>query len=172
MPYTCRFYPDRKVEIETYWEKSGPGAFTVEPTQESVKINLRSQEAFPGFHCTLPTSEEMLFPLHIFILGDIRVNAWILQSGVQMSGLPDPYSLAILPIPYETYPAGVSIGQGLVYSLKNINGLLKIPLDLDFSNLPAGQNFIEIQKGAPMVQYLPILLPEISLEERYAREKI
>ncbi|MDX1386680.1 MAG: hypothetical protein R3257_03750 [bacterium] len=171
MPYTARFYRNRKVEVETYWEESGPRVVTIEPRQESVKINPRSKEAFPGFHATLPSSSEMLFPLHIFILGDIRVNAWIIQSGVQMMGLPDNYSLAILPINYEIYPSGLQVCQSLVYSLDNINGLLKIPLDLDFSRLPPGQNCIEIPKGVPMVQYLPMILPEISLEERYAREK-
>lgn len=165
MPYTCRFFRDRRVEIETYWEEAGPRVYAFKPTQEMVEINPSAQEKFPGFHKVLPESPSLLFPLNIFILGDVRINAWIVQAGVILTGLPLDYTVVILPVPYFSYPKGVSVGQALIHSLPNITGKAKIPIDLDFKELPEDQEFIEIPKGMPMAQYLPIHMPEIVLKK-------
>ncbi|MDL1873408.1 hypothetical protein FBR05_14605 [Deltaproteobacteria bacterium PRO3] len=162
MPYTCRFFRDGRVEVDTYWEEGGSGKFTFIPTQEMVQIRPTG-ERFPGYIAELPQSSSLKFPLHMFVLGDLRVGAWIIQAGVFMTGLPENYTLLMLPLPNYRYPPGFSVGQAMALSLSNISGQMKIPVDIDFSAISAEQDAIVIPRGQPMVHYIPVKLPEIRL---------
>ncbi len=162
MPYTCRFFRDGRIEIETYWEDRGPTIFKFHPRQESVQIRPQG-DRFPGFISELPNSSTLKFPLHIFVLGDLRLGAWIIQAGVFMTGLPDNYTLLMLPLPNYRYPHGYSVGQAMALSLSNISGQMKIPVDIDFSSIPQDQEFVVIPRGQAMVHYIPVKLPEIRL---------
>lgn len=162
VPYNIRFFRNGRIEIDSYWEAAGPRVFQVRPIQSSVPVTGVDQ-SFPGFIVELPPDPALKFSLHLFMLGDIRVNAWILQSGVELRGLTNEYTLMILPLPYHVYPPGVSVGQALAFTLQGIRGQLKIPIDLDFSQLPAEQEFISLEKGQPVVQYLPVKIPQILL---------
>jgi hypothetical protein len=40
---------------------------------------------------------------------------------------------------------------------------LNIPVDFDLRRIPPGQDFVQIGRGTPVVQYRPVRVPRVSL---------
>ncbi len=168
MPYTIRFFREGKIEIDAFWDKSDKKPFLIQPIQSTVPI-AQGQEEFPGFITQLP-SKNLNWPLHIFMLGDLRAQAWIIQSGVKINENSQDYTLLMLNLPNHPYGPGYSVGQSMVHSFPNIAGQLKICVDIDFRNLPKKTEAVEIIKGTPMIQYIPMKIPRVLLQPALSKD--
>jgi hypothetical protein len=164
MPYTFRLFRDGRMEVDTWWEEGGPTVFSVMPKQQVFQLDDKEDAGrFVGARVALPNSSSLRSPLGIFTLGDIRLNAWIFDSGVSLSGLPDDVTLMISPLPNHQYPPGYRVGQALASPTRAQLGNLNIPIDFDPRRLPPEQEFVQIERGTPVLQYLPLRIPRVSL---------
>jgi hypothetical protein len=164
MPYTVRLFREGRMEVDTYWQEGGPSVYSATPKQMLYGTGKEGREGqFVGSAIVLPGESQLSNPLVMFTLGDIRVHAWIFDSGVHLHGLPLEYTLLITPLPNHTYPPGYNVGQALASPTRVRDFNLKIPIDFDLRELPPEQEFVQIDRGTPLVQYLPVRLPKVSL---------
>lgn len=171
MPYTAKFFRSGQVEVTnlrggkdlrtlrfTPWQGRN-GIQGVRDTGEERRFEPRD---FPQAAMTLPLGNSSTFPMSIFVLGDVRLNSWILDSGV-VSIEPAPGHVAfLLPLPNHRYPPTYSVGQA-VTPLVQTRVHLKIALDLDFSALPLDCDHITIERGTPMIQWVLVKVPAHSV---------
>lgn len=58
------------------------------------------------------------------------------------------------------------IEQGVLSSFVRVSQSANIPLQLDFDSIGPLESYIQIDKGTPMLQYIPATLPDVSLSEK------
>jgi hypothetical protein len=116
-----------------------------------------------GRRFPLPQDPSLSEPLGIFTLGDMRLQAWIFDSGIQLNGMPSDHLMLVTPLPNHHYPPGYSVGQAVASANMVRSTHLNIPVDFDLRKIPQGQDFVQIDRGTPMVQYLPVRAPRVSL---------
>ena len=75
------------------------------------------------------------------------------------------YKWLILPIPHAPRAATWQVEQAVFASFMRVGAKVNIPLQLNFSALAPGKSFIQIDQGTPMLQYVPAVLPGLSLKE-------
>ena len=106
---------------------------------------------------------------------------WIVNSGlsVQDNGFtadppganPDDkggstgYKWLILPLPHAPRAATWQVEQAVFSSFLRVGAKVNIPLQLNFSALAPESGFIQIDRGTPMLQYVPAVLPGLTLLE-------
>jgi hypothetical protein len=170
MPYSVRFGRAGKVEVTHVWGPHDARVYRFEAAMGRVPIKhpgaSRAQPrpgvVFPGCALTLPQKggrDLWGTGLGFFLLGDLRLDFWGVHSGVLLGELPPGYEMLVAPLPNHRYPAGYSVGQAVNREARH----LKIPIDLHFEQLPAGERWVAIERGTPMVQYLVVRVPPIRL---------
>ncbi|MGH8542330.1 MAG: class I SAM-dependent methyltransferase [Gammaproteobacteria bacterium] len=166
MPYSLRLYRDGTIEVRYLWGPEDGRPLRYTPHQGKSKIVRRRGGGFADFPACLiplPAPLERQMHLGLFLLGDVRLNTWIIDSGVFLRGVPPDYTALITPLPNEDYPPTYSISQGAAESLARFMGHLKIPVDFHFDALPQTDDFIEVPRGTPMIQWTIVKLPEVRL---------
>ena len=164
--YTARFCGDGVIDVTCDWIEGSPHhAFRVQHPADNPFV-------------TLPMSY-----LQIFTIGDSRGDVWIINSGVLIddrkffdgSAAP-PVGKAqhngsrwlVQPIPSRLKRRGWGTQQGAMASFSRIGRSANIPLQFNFSEVENG--CVEIKKGEPVVQYIPVTLPEVTMrKERIAK---
>ena len=169
MPYTARFFRDGVIEVTHLQGAADERVHRFELLEEeSVSVERAVVEGFPTTRLTLPAPEGQP-KLRIFLVGDVRTNAWILDGGIRMiSPMREGLRYLLTPLPYHCYPPGCSVNQGLTsLELEPPRPVthLKIPIDLDFGRLPVGQKAVEVPYRTPMVQWLHADIPSVRLIE-------
>lgn len=74
----------------------------------------------------------------------------------------------VLPIPHKLKTRGDrgwGVEQGILSSFQRTSRNANIPIQLNFTAIGGDEDVIEIKKGTPMMQYVPAVLPELSLTE-------
>ena len=170
MPYSVRFGRAGKVEVTHVWGADDRRVYRFETATGRLAIKhpggSRAQPrpgvVFPGCALTLPQMGRRDLwgnGLGFFLLGDLRLDFWAVHSGVLLGELPPGYEMLVAPLPNHRYPAGYSVGQAVNRDARH----LKIPIDLHFEQLAAGERWVAIDRGTPMVQYLVARLPPVRL---------
>jgi hypothetical protein len=70
-----------------------------------------------------------------------------------------------LPLPHKLRTPQWRIEQGILSSFVRISKNVNIPLQLNFTTLTSNETYIEIEKGTPMLQYVPAVLPSLKIHE-------
>ena len=168
MPYTARFHRNGSVDVTHLRGLEDDTVYHLDPRKtECGTIEREVVEGFDTTRLTLPGPDGGV-RLRIFLIGDLRANAWILDGGVRVvSSVAAPVQYLLTPLPYHRYPQGCSVNQGLT-SLSQSKPRqvthLKIPIDLDFAQLKPGEESIEVSYRTPMVQWLPVVVPRVRLK--------
>jgi len=163
MPYTARFYRSGLIEVDCHWiSATHTHAVTVKHPVDSPWIRL------PQSH------------MQIFTVGDSRADVWILNSGVYIDDAPYMSSpraapgdkggsvgnkWLVLPVPHKRGAPTWRVEQGILSSFQRTSKNANIPLQLNFSALAPEDDYIEIVRSTPMMQYVPAVLPAVELHE-------
>lgn len=182
MPYTVRFFRNGAIEVECDWIETPVGKSPKSPGPHVHRIDVPISDS-PWFR--LPQSH-----LHIFTIGDTRAHVWIINSGVYIDDRPlqdSPgakpedkggsvgYKWLVQPLPHRLGGnfsqqndggSGWRIEQAVLSSFVRVSQSANIPLQLDFATVAPSAQYIQIDKGVPMLQYVAATLPSISLEEQ------
>eukprot|EP00039_Didymoeca_costata_P012823 m.186591 g.186591 ORF g.186591 m.186591 type:complete len:378 (-) comp15592_c0_seq15:1425-2558(-) len=163
MPYTVRFYRGGKIEFDCHW---------IQGTPTHTQLIAHPVDS-PWIR--LPRTKLMMFTV-----GDSRADVWILNSGIYIDDTEYMSSTSanpadkggaignkwlVVPVPHKLQSSEWRIEQGVLSSFLRTAKNANIPLQLNFSNLPDKKDYIEIIKGTPMMQYVPALLPSVTLTE-------
>eukprot|EP00041_Stephanoeca_diplocostata_P015071 m.284787 g.284787 ORF g.284787 m.284787 type:complete len:375 (+) comp19914_c0_seq2:379-1503(+) len=163
MPYTVRFHRAGVIEVDCHWiSEAYVHSLTVGHPVDSPWIRL------PQSH------------MQIFTVGDSRADVWIVNSGIYIndesfmsSPNADPADKGgsqgnkwmVLPIPHKLPAATWHVEQGIFSSFLRTGRNANIPIQLNFTALDHDADFIEIAKGTPMIQYVPVVLPAVEVHE-------
>lgn len=116
----------------------------------------------------------------MFTVGDSRADVWILNSGIYIDDVEFMTSpnakpgdkggstgnkWMVMPLPHRLGHPGWRIEQGVLSSFQRTSKNANIPLQLNFTAIPPEQEYIEIARGTPMMQYVPAVLPSVTLRE-------
>jgi len=123
----------------------------------------------------------------VFTVGDSRADVWIINSGLyvddeQFMASPGADSMdntkpqgnkwMILPLPHRQQAQGWTMEQGVLSSFRRVSKNVNIPLQLNFTAIPPEQDYIEIERNTPMMQYVPVVTPALKLEEHPMPRKL
>eukprot|EP00040_Diaphanoeca_grandis_P029217 m.170601 g.170601 ORF g.170601 m.170601 type:complete len:370 (-) comp31615_c0_seq5:66-1175(-) len=162
-PYTVRFFRSGTIEFECHWIND-----TYIHRQEIVQPVDSPWMRLPQTH------------MQIFTVGDSRADVWILNSGLFLDDahfMSSPTANAndkggstgnkwmVLPIPHKKQPLTWTVEQGILSSFQRISKNINIPLQLNFTQLAPDESFIEIKRGTPMLQYVPVVIPTLEIVE-------
>ncbi|TWG24957.1 hypothetical protein [Geobacillus sp. C56-T2] len=178
MPYTATFYRDGSIEIKEFYGKEDNTTYRYHPRQgKGIVLNRSSNEEksfaeFPACLMTLPQPIDSQASLGLFVLGDIRLNTWIIDSGVFLLDVPKDYALIITPVAHKKDIPGVVLHQGVSESVPRIMGSLKIPVKIDFSQIPDNQDSVTIPRGEPLLSWILVKLPKVSISEIKVKQDI
>lgn len=168
MPYTFRLFRDGRLEVDTWWEEGGPSVFSATP-KEGLKFDDQDgkdvEGKLVGRRFPLPRSPLLRVPIGIFTLGDMRLQAWIFDSGIKLNGVPSDCVMLITPPPNHQYPPGYKVGQAVASARLAQENHLNLPIDFDLRQLSPEQEFVQIERGTPVCQYVPVRIPRISLRD-------
>ena len=167
MPYTASFARDGSVHLTHVRGPQDTTVVSYEPRQGRSFIVGKKSRRFVEFpaclmHAPAPLGRQAR--LGLFLLGDLRLNTWIIDSGVVVHSVPEGYTALITPLPNHDYPPTYSISQGMAESFARFMGHLKIPVDLHFDNLAADEERIVLRRGTPMIQWIVAKVPRVRLD--------
>lgn len=164
MPYTVRFYREGSIEVDCHWIEGNP----------THKVAISHPVDSPWMR--MPQSH-----LQIFTVGDSRADVWIVNSGIYIDdteymsspnakpggkGTSTGNKWMVLPIPHKIQPKTWRVEQGVLSSFLRTSKNANIPLQLNFTTLDDAEEYIEIEKDTPMMQYVPAVLPTVTMEEK------
>lgn len=171
MPYTARFYRDGSIALTQRHGEDDHRVVHFHPSQGAIRIDgIRWDRLelaglvprdFPASTLELPV-EAGRRQMGVFVLGDKRLNSWIVEAGVQsLQAVPPDYQALILPLPNHAYPKEWSVGQALTFLMSGAMHL-KIPIDLHFEECATESDCIEIRRGTPMVQWVIVKMATVT----------
>ena len=173
MPYTLKIFRGGVLEVSNLAGVDDQRVFRFD--KFDIDCKGVSREPFNDFSSTridIPVKCEE-YPLKIFMIGDQRLDSWIVDSGIIIeSAIPRNYRYLITPVPYFVYPSNITIGQGITVRSGEPGPIrhLKIPIDLERPEEHLDDTPVVLKRNTPMAQWLLVRVPEVSLEEVTTRK--
>jgi hypothetical protein len=161
LPYTLSFFADGAVQIKHQFGRHDERVLRYVPRQARGRIPTEDDQSrsrtFPVCNVELPAPAAHPIAQSLFLLGDLRLNSWIVNSGVWIPSLPEDHVFLVLPLPNHQYPSSYSVGQAFLTH----PGELKIPIEFHLGSRPS----VTIERETPMCQFLAARYPKVELQQ-------